>query len=139
MSQASASFDEFLKQRKDASDAFLNGDIGPLAEISVQVSPATIFGPMGDFVQGAERVNAANTNGAKHFKPGSTNAFEVLHKTEDGNLGYCVGIQRSVVQMEGKQDGVPFDLRVTEIFRRENGAWKLFHRHADPLKAGDAA
>jgi ketosteroid isomerase-like protein len=24
-------------------------------------------------------------------------------------------------------------LRVTHLFRKENGEWKLLHRHADPL------
>ncbi len=138
MSQSTKDFDEFMKQRKEASDAFVDGDFGPLDKISVRTSPATIFGPMGDSVKGARNVNAANAKGAKHFRPGSKNAFEVLHKAADDNIAYWVGIQRSVVQMEGKKKGVPMDLRVTEIFRREKGHWKLFHRHADPLKS-DAA
>lgn len=139
MSQSSKDFDEFMKQRVEASDAFVNGDFDPLDKISAQDSPATIFGPKGDCVQGAEHVNAANAKGAKHFRAGSKNSFEVFHKAADGNIAYWVGIQHSVVQMEGREQGVPMDLRITEIFRRENGQWKLFHRHADPLKSHDAA
>jgi 2-methylisocitrate lyase-like PEP mutase family enzyme/ketosteroid isomerase-like protein len=128
-------FEQFLKLRKEASDEFINGNFEPLNSISTHQSPATIFGPKGDCVQGAEQVNSANASAAKLFKPGGTNAFEIMHMAADGNLAYWVGIQRSVVRMQGQETPIPMDLRVTEIFRREGGAWKLVHRHADKLKA----
>ena len=128
-------FERFMQARKTASDQFVDGNFDPLRRISADHAPATIFGPKGDCVQGPERVNAANENGAKHFKPGGKNDFEVLHTAVDDHLAYWVGIQHSVVKMQGKDSPVPMDLRVTEIFRREDGAWKLVHRHADKLGA----
>jgi ketosteroid isomerase-like protein len=133
MAGPSKDFEAFMTQREAASTAFLNGDFDPLAEISAHASPATLFGPKGDCVQGAEKVNAANGEGSKRFKGASRNGFEVMHMAADENLAYWVGVQHSVVRMQGEDQPVPFDLRVTEIFRREGGQWKLIHRHADRL------
>lgn len=127
-------FKDFMTRRLTASTAFVDGDVGPLLDISTDSDPATIFGPPGTTVQGAAQVNAANAAGAGTFAPGGENAFEVMHSQADGDLAYWVGVQRSVVRFAERPEPVPMALRVTEIFRREDGDWKLVHRHADPLR-----
>ncbi len=131
-------FTAFLQERERVSTAFLNGDAAALDAISTQHSPATMFGPTGDCVQGASRVNQVNARAAGAFDRGSSNGFDILHQGSSGDLAYWVGIQRSQVRMKGKDEPEPFDLRVTEIFRREGGGWKLVHRHADRLADDDA-
>ncbi|MDN5766353.1 MAG: DUF4440 domain-containing protein [Humibacillus sp.] len=122
-----------MADRLAASDAFVNGDIEPLAALSATTPPATLFGPQGTTVQGAEHVNEANARGAGMFRPGASNAFEVMHRASDGHLAYWVGVQRSVVHFSGQHQPTPMDLRVTEIFKREPFGWKLIHRHADAV------
>ncbi len=128
-------FETFMTRRLAASNSFVNGDIEPLAQISTHTSPATLFGPQGNTVQGADQVDAANTRGAAMFEPGATNTFEVMHQGADQHLAYWVGIQRSVVRLAGQSKPMPMDLRVTEIFRREHAGWVLIHRHADTFTA----
>lgn len=126
-------FKEFMKRREDASRAFVNGDAKPLDGVATHTSPATIFGPKGDYVEGADEVNAANERGAKFFESGSESNFEILQMSANDGLAYWAGIQCSTVRMHGKKEAIPMDLRVTEVFRREDDEWKLVHRPADPL------
>lgn len=127
------SFEAFMPERKAASDAFVNGEMGPLLEISATESPATIFGPVGTCIQGPTAVNEANSAGSTMFQPGGENRFDIMHSAADGQFAYWVGVQRSVVNLRGESDPVVMNLRVTEIFRWEDDGWKLIHRHADQL------
>ena len=133
MSQQQDDFADFMRRRIAASDAFVEGNPDPLGAVSTDYPAATIFGPQGDCIEGPDAVNAANRAGAAHFAPGGTNRFDTMHSASSGDLAYWVGVQRSSVRMQGKDAPVPMDLRVTEIYRREEGGWKLVHRHADRM------
>ena len=128
------SFKSFMDQRLAASTAFVFGDAGPLKNISATGDPASIFGPKGNVVSGASAVIAVNEEGAQSFTSGGENHFEILHMAATDTLAYWTGIQRSKVKLKHNGQLVPMTLRVTELFRPENGEWKLFHRHADMLK-----
>lgn len=130
-----ASFEEFMTRRLAASTAFVNGDVEPLVALSASTPPATIFGPAGTTVEGADEVNAANAAGAGSFEPVGRNTFDVMHQDADERLAYWVGVQRSTVRLHEQDEPVTMALRVTEVFRREDAGWVLVHRHADPLRS----
>ena len=37
------------------------------------------------------------------------------------------------IKAAGSEEKRPFALRVTQLYRREEGEWKIIHRHADPM------
>jgi len=127
-------FTDYLQRRVATSHAFLDGDPQPLFDISTTADPASIFPPSGAVVTGVDAVNGGNAVGSARFAGYDRNDFEEVDSGFDDDLAYWIGVQRSLVRVEGQDDPVPFDLRLTELFRREGGEWKLFHRHADPLK-----
>ena len=125
-------FEQFMKQRQDASVAWVNGDAAPLERLSTRKGPATFLAPGGGYEKGAEAVLSAYRDGAAHFESGET-TFEVIAMEAGPDLAYVTGIQHAKIIAKGKPGAKPMDLRITEVFRREDGEWKLVHRHADDL------
>lgn len=134
MSDNLRDFAQFMQQREVAARAYVNGDAEPLVRIATSNSPATFFSPRGDVIQGASDVSARYAADAAAFDTNNENELEILQMSAGDDIAYWVGLQRANVHMRGKAETVPFNIRVTEIFRREGDTWKLVHRHADMLK-----
>ena len=56
--------------------------------------------------------------------------FELLAAGVSGDLAYTVGHEHTSVSWDGTPLD-PYTLRVTHAYRREDGEWRIVHRHAD--------
>ena len=54
---------------------------------------------------------------------------ETLRASFGDELGFTVELERLTRQIDGEPDEM--SLRATSIYRREDGAWKVIHRHGD--------
>lgn len=133
MDSDSHDFEQFMKTRANAARAYVSGDAAPVDRILTSISPSTFFGPQGGYEQGADHVRETHRHGAEQFEPGNDSRFEILHMGAGDGIAYWVGLQRASAKLRGKTEATAFNLRVTEVFRRENDEWKLIHRHADSL------
>jgi len=133
MTTATSDFQQFMKRRAEIALAYVNGDAAPLGDIVTRREPAHFFGPGGGHADGVDAVGQDYRDGAAHFEAGGDSQVEVLQASDSGDLAYWAGLQHAHVRVKGRPDPVAMDLRVTEIYRREDGGWKLVHRHADML------
>jgi ketosteroid isomerase-like protein len=114
-----------------AADAMHNGDSGPMAEFWSRRDPVTLLGAAATLPVGWTSVTEGQRLVASKFSNGAPLQFELIAADVEGDLGYTIGYERSSVSVDGGP-ARPALLRATQIYRREDGEWKLVHRHADP-------
>lgn len=127
-------FEEFLRTRRRIASDYVNGDPASLQSVVTRADPATFLPPRGGAAQGADAIAARYASDAKSFHPGGKTELEILHSGSSGDLAFWTGVQRAEARLgDGAPDTVKMTLRVTEVFRFEDGGYKLVHRHADTL------
>jgi NAD(P)H-dependent FMN reductase/ketosteroid isomerase-like protein len=128
---AASGFEAFMKRRREIALDYVNGDPDSLVAVATRADPATFYPPTGGYSQGAEAIATRYKTDSKAFQKGATTSLEVLHCGASGELAYWTGLQHAEVRMGPGGAPVSMTLRVTEVFRFEEGAFKLVHRHAD--------
>jgi ketosteroid isomerase-like protein len=71
----------------------------------------------------------------RFFKDGRDSTLDLVHAYRTSDMVVLAVIERTHVAV-GAIPAQDWALRVTLVFRRENGQWLLAHRHADALAGG---
>ena len=111
-----------------ALNRMLNGDAGPLSEVWSHEADVTTMHPIGGRQVGWEQVRPVWEQVAHICSGGQVRLDDQLLRT-GGDLAYEVGTERGQATMAGQT--VTFDHRVTNVYRRVAGGWKIVHHHAD--------
>jgi ketosteroid isomerase-like protein len=143
---ATSELDDFLTptltRQFEAEQALINGDPEPRLAIWSTQEPVTIFGADRTTI-GSEEVTQAFHWLATRFSNLTDYRFELVAAGASGDLAYTVGYEHITFSIDGGPVA-PHTLRVTHVYRREDGEWKIVHRHADrpptgPLRSAEAS
>ena len=126
---------QVVEQYHRALEAYVAGDADPVMRLFSQRDDVTLANPLGPPVRGWDRLDEAARRAGAQVRDGVDNHFERISEFATADLGYIVEIHRARAKLGGAAERVPFALRITTIFRREDGEWRIVHRHADPISA----
>ena len=92
--------------------------------------PVTLFGATGMSESGWDKLGEIFPWVAARFSNVSDFRFDVEFVEVVGAMAYTLGFERFNGSIAGRP-AEPVLVRVTHIYRREEGEWKIVHRHAD--------
>jgi ketosteroid isomerase-like protein len=130
---AVAEVDELIERYHLALGEFMKGEPEPAERLWSHRGDATLTNPQGSAVRGWDEIAEAMEHATSTRRDGRFLGFETLAKHATADLAYVVEIERLEAKVHGGEEMSPYALRVTRVFRAEEGAWKVVHRHADQV------
>ena len=117
--------------------ALHNGDPGPRLAMWSTKDPLTVLGAVRS-ASGREEVSQLFRWLGAHFSDCTAYRFELVAAGVSGDLAYSVGYEHTSVSWDSVPME-PYTLRVTHAYRREDGEWRIVHRHGDSLSVDQGA
>ena len=128
--------DEFIDQYHAAVGLIVQGNPEPLKALYSHADDVVLANPFGPAVRGWAAVSARLEDAASRMSDGEMAGQDRLASYVTAELATMHEVEHGTVSVGG--GGVAsWTLRTTTTFRREDGAWKVVHRHADPISTTD--
>ncbi len=131
--------DRVIDASHEALDAFVRGDSEPFKALYSHEADVSLANPFGPPACGWPAAAEAMDRAATHYREGRAVGFERMAGYTTPLLAYIVEMEHIEAKIGSRQDITPATLRVTTVFRPEDGSWKVVHRHADPITTAQPA
>ena len=111
-----------------------NGDVSAIKALYSHTADATSFYGWGGYEKGWDAVSKRWDWAGQQFKEGMV-SYQNVTTVVTADMFYVTDIETFAMQaMVGVAGPTGWSNRVTHIFRREAGAWRLVHRHGNRLE-----
>ena len=124
--------DAAIAEMRAATIALINGQPEAWLARCSHRPDATLFGGWGGRERGWEELAPRYAWASARYAGGAVEFVELSRFVSD-DLACTVHHERMQARLAGSDAVVPIALRVTHLYRYEDGGWKLAHRHADAL------
>ena len=114
----------------EAETALHNGDHAPRRALWSHRDPVSVLGAWRS-AHGQGELDELFSALAKTFSDCTSYRFEVVEADVVGDMAYTVGYEHTKASINGEPRS--YTLRATQVYRREDGEWKVVHRHADTV------
>ena len=125
--------DSAIERSHAALSAILKGDPSLYRALFSDEDDVTLGNPFGPYALGRKNVEKTLAGAASHYRDGEATGVELVAKYVSSDLAVVVEVERGRSKVGGGAELLPVAVRVTSVFRLEGGAWRLVHRHADPI------
>ena len=117
----------------EAAAEFVRGNPAAYKALFSQRDDVSVANPFGPVACGWTDAARVMDRASSLYKDGEIVGFKNLVKYVGGELAYIVEEERFMIRIADSEHANPVALRATSIFRREDGLWRIVHRHADPI------
>jgi ketosteroid isomerase-like protein len=126
-----------LDEYHRAGVEIVNGNPEVYKSLYSRRDDVTLANPFGPPARGWSQVSStldrAASNFRGNFQDGEPVGVENIATAVTPELAYILEIERYRARVGGAAELSPIAVRVTTVFRHEDGDWKVVHRHADPI------
>ena len=112
-----------------------NGSPDGYKELYSRRDDVTLANPFGPPARGWSDVSKTLDRAAENYRAGEAVGVENISTVVTADLAYTVEIESYRARVGGAEEMSDVAVRVTTTFRREDGVWRVTHRHADPITA----
>ena len=114
----------------DAERALHNGEGAPRRALWSRNEPVSVLGAWRN-ANGQEELDELFASLGTSFSDCTSYEFELLAYDVFGDMAYTAGFEHTSASVDGQPR--TYTLRATQVYRREEGEWRVAHRHGDTV------